>query len=616
MKKVRILLRVSSGQQLEADGDLSIQRQLVREYVARHENWQLDEMEYFEGSISGYKTALEKRDTLQKALDDARKGEYDILAVYKDDRIGRRMWEIGAYVMALKSCGVDIYTVKDGCISPESDDIMGQMMLALRYGNAQKSSSDTGMRVRDTASRMVLQGKFMGGPAPYGYRLVLSGEISKHGRALHRLEIDSEQAEVVKYIYRLFLYREFGSARIARTLNEDVYYKEMAPRNTWMSGTISGILSNPVYAGHSAYRRREKTDGSSHRQNRQDWILSERADPSLVIIDREQWERTQMLREERARKFCGKYCGKFCGKYCGKYCDNHGDRYGDRNRDKAFYKADVNYRDKNPPREDAQYPGSTSLPAHSASTGNGKILPLTDVIFCGYCKNRLTNGTRYSYWTLKSTGEKRARRIPMYRCPAAQKGLPHSRSAQVRADEIEPLLFSFLGSLIEKLLKKESVSDILTREYRQEQKQQGAHLKLLQKELSKITQDIEELEARIPDAMAGRLPLSLEELTGLIRKYKEKQAVKKQLLEQKSSEQKTLEQRTSEQKTLLLETPSPDASYPQGAPTPVQGFPTSWRQVFSRADDACKRMLVNRLIERIEITPEMAVVRFRISYPE
>ena len=138
-----ILLRVSSSQQLDADGDLTVQRRLVREYIERHKDWRLDDKEYFEGSNSGYKNAVSKRDILQEALTDARNNEYDILAAYKDDRIGRRMWEIGAYVMTLKSCGVDIYTVKDGCISPEDNDIMGQMMLALRYGNAQKSSADT-----------------------------------------------------------------------------------------------------------------------------------------------------------------------------------------------------------------------------------------------------------------------------------------------------------------------------------------------------------------------------------------------------------------------------------------------------------------------------------------
>ena len=221
MKRVRILLRVSSNQQLEADGDLSVQRQLVRDYIDQHDDWQLDAREYFEGSSSGYKNAVDRRDILQEALTDAQKGEYDILAAYKDDRIGRRMWEIGAYVMTLKSFHVDIYTVKDGCISPENDDIMGQMMLALRYGNAQKSSSDTGMRVKDTAEKLVRKGKFMGGAAPYGYRLVFSGELSKHGRALHELQIVPEQAALVRKIYDLSFYQEFGSVKIAKILNAD-----------------------------------------------------------------------------------------------------------------------------------------------------------------------------------------------------------------------------------------------------------------------------------------------------------------------------------------------------------------------------------------------------------
>ena len=58
MKRVRILLRVSSNQQLDADGDLSVQRQIVQEYVAKHENWKLDTKEYFEGSNSGYKNSV------------------------------------------------------------------------------------------------------------------------------------------------------------------------------------------------------------------------------------------------------------------------------------------------------------------------------------------------------------------------------------------------------------------------------------------------------------------------------------------------------------------------------------------------------------------------------
>ena len=48
MKRVRMLLRVSSNQQLEADGDLSVQRQLVKDYIFSQSDWQLDEKEYCE----------------------------------------------------------------------------------------------------------------------------------------------------------------------------------------------------------------------------------------------------------------------------------------------------------------------------------------------------------------------------------------------------------------------------------------------------------------------------------------------------------------------------------------------------------------------------------------
>ena len=61
-KRVRMLLRVSSNQQLEEDGDLGIQRQLVKEFIAQHEEWHLDSKEYFEGSNSGYSNAVENRE--------------------------------------------------------------------------------------------------------------------------------------------------------------------------------------------------------------------------------------------------------------------------------------------------------------------------------------------------------------------------------------------------------------------------------------------------------------------------------------------------------------------------------------------------------------------------
>ena len=107
----------------------------------------MDSKEYFTGSNSGYKNSVADRDVLQEALRDAENKEYDILLAYKDDRLGRRMLEIPMYIMSLKQLGVDVYTAKDGLLTPDLGDITGMLMLSMRYAMAEKSSSDTKMHV-------------------------------------------------------------------------------------------------------------------------------------------------------------------------------------------------------------------------------------------------------------------------------------------------------------------------------------------------------------------------------------------------------------------------------------------------------------------------------------
>lgn len=542
MKRVRMLLRVSSNQQLDADGDLSVQRQLVEEYIDRHEDWILDDKEYFEGSNSGYKNAVADRDVLQEALQDAERSEYDILVAYKDDRIGRRMWEVGAYVMALKRNGVDIYTRKDGCISPESSDVMGQMMLALRYGNAQKSSSDTGMRVKDTAQKLVQQGKFMGGSAPYGYELVLSGEISKHGRALHTLKIISEQAEVVRYIYSLSLNKEYGSSKIAKLLNEDDTYKTLAPKDTWKSGTITSILTNPVYAGHVAYKRRERVNGKYHRLDSEDWIKAVAPNEEIQIIDGDTWNRTQDKRKLRSDKYI-----------------------------KTLEHKNV-----------------------KVIRRNDGMLSLIDVIYCGYCGHKLTNGTKYSYWTIQDTGEKRASKIPIYRCQATQAGIPHNKVYQFRADKIEKIIFECLGEYINKLQENDNVMTEIEANEAKERKKVEAEIKKLKKELSEITQEIETMQSNIPKAMTGKYPLTVEEIADAIHKHQEKENLQKQLIMEKEEVLKQDSINTADWKELKSK------------------FPT-WKQIFQKSDSHTQRVLVNKLIERIDVTNEQIVIRFRVN---
>lgn len=542
MKRVRMLLRVSSNQQLEADGDLSVQRQLVKDYISNQPDWQLDEKEYFEGSNSGYKNAVVDRNILQEALQDAKAKEYDILVVYKDDRIGRRMWEIGAYVMSLKSFGVDIYTVKDGCISPESDDIMGQMMLALRYGNAQKSSSDTGMRVKDTAQKLVQKGKFMGGKAPYGYKLELSGEVSKHGRALHHLVVVPEQAEVVKYIYELSLHKEFGATKISKILNEHEIYKYRAPRDIWKSGTIVSILTNPVYAGYTAYKRRERVDGRYHRLDSKDWIFAEKPDTEIAIIDENMWNQVQDTRKQRADKYI-----------------------------KSLENQNV-----------------------TVIRRNSGMLALIDVLHCGYCGRKMTNGSKYNYWTIKDTGERRTSKIAIYKCPNAWNGIPHEKTKQYRADQIEPVVFEALAEYIGKLQENEDVFTQIEENQSRQKAVKQSELDKEQSELENIQQKISVMENNIPNAMTGDYPLSLEELAGIIRKHKELEQKHKRIVEERKAELDAMKVSMDDWENIRSKIPT-------------------WQDVFWNADTTTKRVLVNKLIERIDITKDSVNIRFKIN---
>lgn len=545
MKRVRMLLRVSSDQQLEADGDLSIQRQIVQEYIEQQEEWVFDGKEYFEGSKSAYKNTSLDRQVLQDILRDAQRQEFDILVLYKDDRVGRLMWDTPQYIMKLKEVGVDVYSVKDGCLSPEADDIMGQMMLTFRYANAQKASADTGMRVKDTAQKLVLNGKFMGGKAPYGYSLDYSGEISKHGRALKHLVIVPEQAEVVKHIYDLSLYKEYGSSKIAKELNQNQYYKSMAPKDVWKGGTITSILTNPIYTGRTAYKRRERINGKYHRLGNNDWVIATDRNESIAIVDDDIWNRTQDKRKQRHDKYV------------------------------------------------------KSLENQSATVikRNDGVLPLIDVIYCGYCGHKLTNGTRYNYWTIKETGERRARKIPIYKCQQAWSGVPHDAVQRFRADRIEPIVFEAIACYIGRLQEDESVLEEIRENHKKEKRKKAVGIKKEKLKLNNIQKNIEVMENAIPLAMQGEYPVSLEELVRLINKQKEEYEKQEKLIGEKETKLKETEVTYEEWNDIREKIPE-------------------WQNVFLNADAVTKRVLVNKLIKKIIVKKDEVVVEFKINLNE
>ena len=48
------------------------------------------------------------------------------------------MLEIPMYIKSLKEFGVDVYTVKDGLLTPDSGDVMWLLTVAMQYGMVEK----------------------------------------------------------------------------------------------------------------------------------------------------------------------------------------------------------------------------------------------------------------------------------------------------------------------------------------------------------------------------------------------------------------------------------------------------------------------------------------------
>jgi DNA invertase Pin-like site-specific DNA recombinase len=460
VKKVRTLLRVSSKQQLH-DDDIPVQRAEAEEYIKKRPDWKFD-MEYIEKAVSAYKNGVEDREVLQQILSDAKQHQFDVLLTYMSDRIGRQE-EYSFYVAALNQVGIEVWTIKDGQL--KTTEHIDKLLNYIRFWQNEGESKKTSMRVKDNQRELVKSGKFVGGKAPFGYRLVPSGMISNHGRLLKKLEIVEEDAAVVKKIYEYAVYHGMGYEKIAKQLNEQGI--KAVTTDKWKNGTIASILKNPIYMGYYALNRRIN-HGSFTRLDRKDWIYSENQIPELVIIPKPIWEKAQEIREAR--------------------------------KDKINASKETNAK---------AYETEHNIPF----TTSGK-LALIGIACCKYCGARLKNSSYSNHWTTKS-GESKTSIVGRYVCPNKCK----ERYSYAQG-YLENAVFEVIEGYMDRL-KEINVNDELEKIKNQQKASVEKELKAITKDRNTLKTDIETLEEKIPEAIRGDYYFSAEKLSELI-KEKEK----------------------------------------------------------------------------------------------
>lgn len=139
------------------------------------------------------------------------------------------------------------------------------------------------MRTKAALGQMVQDGRFRGGIAPYGYRLVPSGVFNKRKHEAYKLEIDEDEAKVVRMMFDLCIGSGYGRFKIANFLSE-MGIKTRDGKN-WHEATVGHILHNIMYIG-------VLRSGTTQSEIFQD----------LQIITPENFELAQKLMAERANE--------------------------------------------------------------------------------------------------------------------------------------------------------------------------------------------------------------------------------------------------------------------------------------------------------------------------
>ena len=232
-----------------------------------------------EEGVSGHKVRAESRDKLQIIKSMAVRGEFDIFLVFMFDRIGRIADETPFVVEWFCKHGIQVWSTQEG--EQRFDNHTDKLLNYIRFWQADGESEKTSIRTRTSLGQLVEAGHFKGGFAAYGYDLVKSGRFNKKKHELLDLQINEEEAAVVRLIFDKYTSEGYGAQRIATYLNR-LGYRTRAGKN-WHPASIRGILCNPTYTG-------VLRSGDS-RSN----VL-----PELQIISPQQFDTAQKIREDRS----------------------------------------------------------------------------------------------------------------------------------------------------------------------------------------------------------------------------------------------------------------------------------------------------------------------------
>ena len=276
---------------------------------------------YADDGISG--TMIEKRAEFKRMIKDALDGKIDLILTKSISRFARNTVDTLTTVRALKEKGVEVFFEKEKISSLASS---GELMLTILSSLAQEESRSISENVKIGKRWQMKEGKFT-----FTHTSFLGFKKCDDGYT-----IDEEGAEIVRTIYRLFLYDGKSYSYIAKYLNE--MGKRTARGNEFKVNNILSILTNEKYKGDCILQKTYSADFLTHKMKKNDGVLPQYHLKGCLpqIIRPEEWELAQSEVERRKQMGQGKsisdvfssklVCGD-CGGFLGRKVWHSNDAY-------------------------------------------------------------------------------------------------------------------------------------------------------------------------------------------------------------------------------------------------------------------------------------------------
>jgi site-specific DNA recombinase len=259
----RALLTRISTDEINQPYSLEAQDTRLEQFVASQPGMTITHR--FTDQASG---ATLERPGLQRALELARAGTFDVLLVYRIDRLSRSIVGLMAVVEQLEQAGV---ALKSATEPIDTQGPVGRMLLQLLGIFAEFERGMLIDRITAGFERKAARGEWLGGRGPCGY------DLDKDTKTL---AVNATEAPIVQAIFDKYVTERLGATAIANWLNDTGRRTKYG--SLWSGQTVLRMLRNPVYIGKISH------DDATH-DGKHDAIL----DPAV-------FEQAQQILDERA----------------------------------------------------------------------------------------------------------------------------------------------------------------------------------------------------------------------------------------------------------------------------------------------------------------------------